>query len=49
VFQRCGSEILDGVQTAAGEGRPAPAVNRHPDCLRAYRRWLASIQTAGVF
>jgi hypothetical protein len=49
VFQRCGSEILRGVQTAAGEGQPGPAIVRHPDCLGAYRRWLASIQAAGVF
>jgi hypothetical protein len=61
VFQRCGSEVLAGVQTPVGEPLPAVVVDtraggpsrsgpdRHPGCREAYRQWLASIQAAGVF
>jgi hypothetical protein len=49
VFQQCGSEIFGGVQNEPGHFRSRPPADRHPDCQRAYRRWLASIQAAGVF
>ena len=61
VFQRCGSEILAGVQTAVGEPMPAALVETRADgpprsvpdrrvgCRDAYHQWLASIQSAGVF
>ena len=61
VFQRCGSEVLAGVRIAVGDPIPAavgaaPAPSStgvadvdHPECEMAYRRWLASIQAAGVF
>ncbi len=50
VYQQCGSEILlgghmaDAVDLFAG----AVAPRAHPECLEAYRGWLAAMRGAGV-